>query len=278
MTAPAVKSIREWLAASREEGLPAAEAEWLLGHCLRQSRAGLYARPEREVPTPAARVYRALTEARLRGEPIAYLLGEREFWSIPLGVGPGALIPRPETETLVEWALELPLPPDATVADLGTGTGAIAIALATERPRWRVLALENSPSALALAERNIRRQGCGNIDLRPSDWYSGLGGECLHAVISNPPYIPEGDPHLTQGDLRFEPLCALRGGKDGLDAIRRIIAEAPRHLRPSGWLLLEHGFNQAPSVRDLLTAKGFTHITTRRDLAGHERVSGGSLG
>lgn len=255
---------------------PRLEAQLLLAHTLGQSRSHLHAWPERVLSDDERHVFEALLARRLGGEPIAYLTGKREFWSLTLHVGSGVLIPRPETEQLVECALIL-LPPDQAVrvADLGTGSGAIALALASERPQAQIIATDTSSIALAMARDNARRLGLGRIEFRTSDWFQALGGERFDLIVSNPPYIPEDDPHLLLGDLPAEPRNALSSGADGLDAIRRIVANARQHLCPGGWLLLEHGFDQGAAVRDLLNTGGYAAVKTQRDLGGRERVTQG---
>lgn len=259
---------------SNPTAAPRAEAEILLAHTLGLSRAQLWARPEAAVAPAAADTARALMWRRAAGEPVAYLVGCRAFWTIELEVGPAVLIPRPETELLVEQALAL-LPASATacVADLGTGSGAIALALAAERPRWQIVATDASGEALALARRNAARLRL-TVDLRQGDWAGALRpGETFALIASNPPYVAEGDPHLAEGDLPWEPATALTAGADGLDAIRQIASAALAHLHPGGWLLLEHGAQQGPAVRTILAAAGFAGIGTVHDLAGLERVT-----
>ena len=254
------------------------EAERLLAHVLERPRAWLYAWPEHQ-PTPAQRAeFERLLAARVDGAPVAYLLGRRAFWTFDLEVTPAVLIPRPETELLVERALaRLPADIPLAIADLGTGSGAIALAIARERPLARVLATDIDTETLAVASGNARRLGLGNVAFAQGDWCAALGDACFDLIASNPPYIEAVDPHLAQGDLRHEPSRALASGADGLDAIREIIAATPRHLRPAGWLLLEHGHDQAQRVRGLLAAQGFEHVASALDLAGHERVSCGRL-
>lgn len=255
---------------------PQLEAQILLGHALGRDRSWLYAWPE-SVPAPeeAAR-FEQLLGQRVAGRPVGHLTGRREFWSLDLRVSPDTLIPRPETEQLVEIALALGLPHDARVLDLGTGCGAIALALAVERPHWRITALDRSPAALEVARSNARDLGLGNVQFLCSDWFAALGREVrFDLIVSNPPYVADGDPHLGRGDLRFEPRQALVGGSDGLVDVRRIIGDAPGHLRAGGWLWLEHGFDQATAVAAMLAAAGFGQVTLRRDLAGLERHSGG---
>ncbi|WP_425608254.1 peptide chain release factor N(5)-glutamine methyltransferase [Thermomonas flagellata] len=246
----------------------------LLAHALGQSASWLYAHADAIVAAPVAAAYRTLLARRQAGEPVAYLTGRQGFWSLDLEVGPATLIPRPETERLVELALQR-LPADAplALADLGTGSGAIALALACERPRARIVATDASGEALAVARRNAQRLGLGRVEFRQGDWLAPLAGERFDLIASNPPYIERGDPHLAQGDLRFEPPAALASGADGLDALRAIVREAGRHLQPRGWLLLEHGWRQGAAVRALLQAAGFAEVATERDLEQRERVT-----
>lgn len=253
-----------------------AEAEILLAHALGRPRTWLFAWPEFEPGAGAEAAFRALVEARRGGRPIAYLTGRRGFWSLELEVTPAVLIPRAETERLVELALErIPRERPVAVADLGTGSGAVALALARERPLASVLATDASAEALAVAESNARRLGLGNVGFAQGDWCAALGERRFDLIVSNPPYIVAGDPHLARGDLRHEPLSALAAGADGLDAIRAIVATAPEHLEAGGWLLLEHGWNQGEAVRGLLVAAGFVTVETAQDLAGRDRVSSG---
>ncbi|MBX3701287.1 MAG: peptide chain release factor N(5)-glutamine methyltransferase [Dokdonella sp.] len=250
------------------------EAALLLAQVLAKPRAWLAAWPE-YAPDPTQRArFAALVEARARGEPVAYLLGWRGFWTFDLQVSPAVLIPRPETELLVELALErLPRAAASHIADLGTGSGAIAIALARERPRASVLATDASADALAVARANAARLAAHGVGFAQGHWCEALGTARFDMIVANPPYIAAGDAHLAQGDLRFEPVAALASGADGLDAIRTIITQAPRHLLADGWLLLEHGHDQGAAVRALLAAAGCREVATVRDLAGNERVS-----
>ena len=250
------------------------DAEWLLAHVLGRPRSWLFAHSGDPVPTAAALRFASLSARRQAGEPVAYLTGTQGFWTLDLEVSPATLIPRPETELLVELALAR-IPPDAAarIADLGTGTGAIALAIARERPRARVIATDASDAALAVARRNGLRNRVANVEFREGDWLAPVAGERFGLIASNPPYIAEGDPHLCEGDLRFEPPTALSSGSDGLVAIRRIVRDAPAHLAAGGWLLLEHGWDQGEPVRALLAQAGFIEVETARDLEGRDRVS-----
>lgn len=252
---------------------PRLDAELLLAHALGQSRSYLRTWPEREPDAAQCAAFAALLERRRAGEPVAYLLGRQGFWSLDLEVAPHTLIPRPDTELLVETALALGPGGPARVLDLGTGTGAIALALACERPAWQVLGVDRVSEAVQLAERNRARLGLGNARFVESVWFSALVGEHFALIVGNPPYIAADDRHLSEGDVRFEPASALVAGEDGLDDIRRIVAEAPEHLEAGGWLLLEHGYDQAEAVRALFAARGFAAVESRRDLGGHQRIT-----
>ncbi|TBW06511.1 peptide chain release factor N(5)-glutamine methyltransferase [Azotobacter chroococcum subsp. isscasi] len=256
---------------------PRLDAEWLLAAALGKPASYLRTWPEREVPAEVAARFAADLARRRAGEPVAYILGRQGFWSLDLEVAPATLIPRPDTELLVETALALLPASDAAVLDLGTGTGAVALALAAERPAWRLTGVDRVAEAVGLAERNRRRLGLGNAAFLQSDWFSALDGRRFALIASNPPYIAADDPHLVLGDVRFEPASALVAGADGLDDIRLIVTQAPEHLESGGWLLLEHGFEQAAAVRELLNARGFVSVESRRDLGGHERISLGRL-
>ncbi len=273
------------------------EVQCLLQHVLVATRGWLLARPEHRLSEPEQTHYDKLLLCRLRGEPIAYLLGEREFFGLNFKVTPATLIPRPETELLVELALQripekLPSPPthfllgedgreagrgcDFRLLDLGTGSGAIALSIAHSRPDVEVLACDNSAAALDVARENAQRLGIANVAFMHSDWYGAFDAQRFNLIVSNPPYVAATDPHLAQGDLRFEPSSALASGDDGLRDTCHIVAHAQAHLEPGGWLLLEHGHDQATQVRQLLHQAGFSEIFSARDLAGIERVSGGS--
>ncbi|MEH6433503.1 peptide chain release factor N(5)-glutamine methyltransferase [Massilia sp. DD77] len=261
-----------------QQGLPLdpLENRILLCHALQLPRVALITQSERALTSEEAGRLAGLVQRRLDGEPIAYIVGEREFFGLPFRVTPAVLIPRPDTELIVELALER-LPAQARLLDMGTGSGAIAVAVAHTRPDALVTALDLSADALEVAQANAAANGARVRFLR-SDWYAALGGERFGLIASNPPYIASSDRHLGEGDLRFEPAGALTDHADGLSALRIIIDGAPAHLEPGGWLLLEHGYDQAEDVRVLLAARGFTEVRSWRDLAGIERVSGGRAG
>ena len=255
---------------------PLLDAQILLAHVLDHDRSWLYAHPDHRPNTVECAEFERLLKRRQSGEPVAHLTGRREFWSLPLRVDQNTLVPRPETEHLVEAALALDLPDDARVLDLGCGSGAIALALAKERPAWRITATDVSEQALGLASNNAQTLGLGDVRFAEGQWFDAVSpNELFDLIVSNPPYIANGDPHLEQGDLRFEPRSALVSGEDGLDDIRIIVAKAKTHLRPGGWLWLEHGYEQGGQVTDLLRQHGYDRPSHRRDLAGHLRCSGG---
>lgn len=256
---------------------PRLDAEILLCHTLDKPRAWLFAWPEFEPSAAEVERYTLLLQRRAAGVPVAYLTGTRDFWTLSLAVNEDTLIPRPETETLVSWALELALPESAAVLDLGTGTGAIALALASERAGWQVTAVDRSAAALDVARANAQACGQPRIEFLLSDWFSSLGPRRFDLLVGNPPYIAADDPHLALGDVRFEPSQALVATLGGLSDLAHIAKTAPAHLQPGGWLLLEHGFEQGREVRELLKASGFMAIETRRDLAGQERITGGRI-
>ncbi len=254
------------------------EAALLLAHVLGVSDAWLVAHRDDAVEASRAAAFDALLRRRANGEPVAYLTGVRGFHALDLQVSPAVLIPRPETELLVDLALQrIPAEAECAVADLGTGSGAIALAIARARPRAEVLATDASAAALQVARGNAARLAIGNVAFAAGDWCAALGDRRFHVIVSNPPYVPEGDPHLGKGDPRFEPRAALASGADGLDAIRILVRDARRHLHPDAWLLLEHGFDQGAAVRDLLTRHAYVEVFTACDLGGHERASGGRL-
>jgi release factor glutamine methyltransferase len=251
---------------------PRLDAEILLGKVLGMSRAALIAHDADALADHSERTYAQLLDRRRAGTPVAYLTGTREFWSLTLSVAPGVLVPRPETETLVEQALRL-AERDAcrTVLDLGTGSGNIALALAAERPRWSVMAVDRSPLALQVARQNAASLDIRNVDWRLGSWFDGLHGQRFDLIVSNPPYVAGDDPALAR--LAAEPAEALTPGRTGLEALAAIIAEAPAHLNERGWLLLEHGWDQAPSVAALLSRRGMHGIRTVADVAGCQRVT-----
>jgi len=252
------------------------DAEILLAAAWRRSRSELLAHAGDPVPPEVAARFAADCARRAAGEPVAYLLGRREFWSLEFEVGPAVLVPRPETEQLVERVLARVTAPEARVADLGTGSGAIAIALAHERPQWQVTGSDASAEALTVARRNGARLVADRVEWLSGDWFAPYAARRFDAIASNPPYIA-GDDAVLHGDgLRFEPRQALSPGGDGLGALTTLINGAPGHLVPGGWLLLEHGTSQGKTLRDALVARGFAHVTSHRDLAGHERVTEGS--
>ena len=254
---------------------PRHEAEILLGAALGQSRAYLIAHPERPVlDCEATDRYEAHVTRRAHGEPIAYILGEKEFWSLPIAVEPSVLVPRPETELVVERALtHLPAGEPLDVLDLAAGSGAIALAIASERPQCRVVGTDVSTEAVSLAIVNAARLGLERVEFHVGSWFEPVRGRRFDLVASNPPYIAEGDSRVEPGVRRYEPHAALYSGPTGLEALARIAGEAPRHLKPGGWLVLEHGDLQGEAVRELLAAAGFASIATHRDLGGCERCT-----
>ena len=247
------------------------EVQMLLQHVLKVSRAWLLAHPEQVLDEAQAGAYAALLRRRLQGQPIAYILGEREFFGLNFKVTPATLIPRPETELLVELALQrMPTRGGFRVLDLGAGSGAIALSIAHARPEAEVVAVDASEAALQVARENTARLGIHNASFLQSDWFSALDGQRFDLIVSNPPYV-------AAGDVRFEPISALASGADGLDDIRRIVAQAGSHLESGAWLLLEHGYDQAAAVRALLQRNGFSDVFSAKDIAGIERVSCGIL-
>ncbi len=254
------------------------EVQLLLQQVLGVSRAYLLGHPEQIPDATQTADYRALLKRRLQGEPLAYILGEREFFGLVFKVTPATLIPRPDTELLVELALQrIPAAAEARVLDMGTGSGAIALAIAHERRTATVLGVDASAAALEVAQENAQASGLNNVRFLQSNWFSALAGQRFELIVANPPYIASGDAHLSQGDVRFEPASALASGADGLDDIRHIVSHARPHLQPGGWLLLEHGYDQAARVRTLLLEAGLDAVFSARDLAGIERVSGGRI-
>ena len=267
----------------RASPLPALEARILLGHALGWRRTELITRADNPLEPTQVAAFRELETRRVAGEPIAQLIGLREFFGLEFDVTRDVLIPRPETELLVETAVQAleEHPARSRVLDLGTGTGAIAVSIAWSRPDARVWAVDRSAEALSVARRNAvkllepKRPG-GDLQFAQSDWYAALDASLtFEVIVSNPPYIASGDPHLSQGDLRFEPRGALTDEADGLSAIRAIVAGAPSRLAPNGVLWMEHGYDQAEAVRAILVAQGFADVRSECDLAGIERISGG---
>lgn len=271
------QSIKNLLTVAREKlaGSPAArfEAEILMAHVLETTRSFLYANPEMELPDSRSDAFKQLIKQRAQGQPIAYLTESSEFWSLPLKVNPAVLIPRPDTERLVEVALsKTPRNADWRIADLGTGSGAIALAIASERPKCEIHATDISAAAIEVALENASRLGFGHVHFHCGSWSEPLRGK-FHLVVSNPPYIDANDPHLASGDLRFEPRNALCPGADGLSAIREISLLAKAMLVDGGWLMLEHGWKQGPATRHALQEAAYTRLETLQDLQGHDRVT-----
>lgn len=266
-------TVRQALAQS---GLVPVDAKVLLAHVLGRNRAWLAAHEPDPLTREQADEFAALVRRRVAGEPVAYLTGRREFWGLTLVVSPDVLIPRPETETLVEFALsKLPSDRPARVLDLGTGSGAIALALAHDRPRAEVLATDRSEAALAVARSNALRLDLRNVSFCAADWYSGVPASSWDLIVSNPPYIGAVDPHLREGDLRYEPGAALSPGVDGHSALRTIVAGARQRLVKGGWLAVEHGHDQSQAVQALFRDAGFAGVVALRDLAGILRVAAG---
>ena len=276
-------SLRETCAAAQSQlinslGLEASdarlEAQLLLQTAAHKNRAWLIAHEGEALTDSIAQAFEALLKRRLQGEPIAYILGMREFYGLNLMVNQDTLIPRPDTETLVDAALaKIPNDAAASILDLGTGSGAIALALALHRPQANVIAADASLAALKMAEKNAQALAIHNVEFVLSDWFSQIPQQQFDLIISNPPYIEQNDIHLSLGDLRFEPLSALASGLDGLDDIRHIIEHSLLYLKPQGWLMLEHGYNQATQVADLMAETGLIDIVTLQDLGGNNRVT-----
>ena len=259
------------LEAITSSGIDAREARLLLAEVCGFSQASLAASPEQDIPFAVENAFFELTKKRLNGEPVAYILGRKEFYGLELSVNPSVLIPRPETELLVDLALERK---PASMLDLGTGSGAIALAVKFNRPETRVVAVESDLSALMTAKRNAAKLNL-EIDFRHGRWFQSLAGERFELIVANPPYVAAGDPHLA--DLRYEPQSALVSGADGLEAIKEIVRRVGAFLLPGGWLLLEHGIGQDQAVRELLAAAGLESVASWPDLAGIARISGGKL-
>jgi len=265
---------------------PRVDAEVLMEFATGRSRTWLYTWGDSECPTWEHARFDALIAARAQGQPVAYLTGEREFWGLPLATSPTTLIPRPDTETLVEAALARASTPTGRLLDLGTGTGAIALAFASEKPDWQVVGVDVRPEAVALAADNARTLNITNATFLVSDWFSAFTlsspsasspGSTFEIIVSNPPYIAADDPHLGQGDVRFEPRSALVAEADGMADLLHLITTAQAFLSPGGWLVLEHGYQQAPSVRQALKLAGYQSVESVQDMGGHERVTLGYL-
>lgn len=253
-----------------------ADALTLLSHCLKQNKTWLFAHPESSLSENQDNEFRDLIKRRESGEPVAHLVGNRDFWSLNLKVSSHTLIPRPETELVVEAALDLTGPAKRRVLDLGTGTGAIALALAIERPEWEIIGTDISDEILSLARDNQAAHNIKNVRWAKGPWYDALTPEMsekFDLIVSNPPYIREADPHLSQGDVRFEPGSALSSGPEGMDDLKIIVSESTRYLQPGGYLLVEHGYDQGETLREMFKLAGFSLIETLKDLAGHERVT-----
>ena len=264
-----VRQAQQW---AQQQGLEALDADLLLAFVLGKSRTWLFTWPERELNDDQQKRFGDLIQRRLNGEPVAHILGTREFWSLPLKVNASTLIPRPDTETLVETILNRFDQPSLRVADLGTGTGAIALALASERPRWSISAYDVQPDAVALAQENAHQLGLP-VTVGQSHWCDALADRSLDLLVSNPPYIAADDVHLQQGDVRFEPRSALVAAEDGLADIRILIEQGRRVLAPGGWLFLEHGWTQGEAVRKCFERQGYGSIATVQDMGSQDRVT-----
>ena len=267
------RTITQTLAAAQ---LDPVDARALLRHVLGVDAAYLIANSTQVLSDTQSEYFAALTARRGASEPVAYIVGRREFFSLEFEVTPAVLIPRPETELLVEFALDkVASDGESRILDLGTGSGCIAISIVKHRPRTRVVAVDSSAAALAIARENAQLHAVTNLDFMQGDWFSALAGRRFDVIVANPPYVAASDSHLKQGDPRFEPAAALIGGADGLECIRLIVAAAPSYLSRSGWLAFEHGYDQAVSCRRLLADAGYSEVFSRADLAGIERISGG---
>ena len=249
------------------------DAQVLLLHILQKPRSYLFTWPEHALSNEQQSQFNVFLQRRLKGEPVAHITGLREFWSLSLEVNATTLIPRPDTETLVECALNMAMPDTAKVLDLGTGTGAIALALGSEMPSWQIVAVDRVTEAVALANKNQQRLGINNVDVKQSNWFSALQGERFNLIVTNPPYIEQDDIHLNQGDVRFEPLSALVADDAGMSDIKQIITQSRDYLLSSGYLLIEHGFEQAEAVRHLFKEMAFINIKTVKDFGNNDRVT-----
>jgi release factor glutamine methyltransferase len=261
---------------ARASSSPRLDAELLLEHVTGLARSSFHATPERELPAQAGWAFQQLVTRRLKGEPIAYIRGQQEFWSLLFEVTPAVLIPRPETELAVERILaHTAADSTAALADIGTGSGAIALAAASERRQMRVVATDVSAPALEVAVRNAARLQIATVDFRRGSWFAPLDDEGFQIIASNPPYVAENDPDLAAHVRRYEPTTALIAGQSGIEALKLLVEGAPAYLHSGGWLILEHGWKQGPDVCDLLVRRGFAHVRSHADLAGHERVTEG---
>lgn len=252
---------------------PSIDVKVLLGFCLNQNQTYLMTWPERRLSHEQWQQYQTYITKRAKGEPVAHITGFRDFWTLTLSVNPHTLIPRPETELLVETALDLCQQKDLHVLDLGTGTGAIGLALAKENGSWKVLGCDVVDDAIALAKDNAARNSVNNIEFIQSDWFEKVPSDQFDLIVSNPPYIESSNHYLSQGDVRFEPRSALVSGDNGLADIKRITVEAERYLRNGGWLILEHGHKQGLATREILVNNGYKCVSTKQDLAGHDRIT-----
>jgi len=268
-----LKTAEEKLSAVSDS--PRLDAEILLVTVLKKDRSYFRAFPEVIPDNSQQQAFQNLLEKRIEGQPIAHITGKREFWSLNLSVNKHTLIPRADTEILIEFILEQFSHDKLSVADLGTGTGAIALALASEKPGWQIIATDRSEQALKIARSNAKQLSLNNIDFKTGSWFDALEDECFDLIVSNPPYITAEDPHLALGDVRFEPITALASGEDGLDDIRLLITEAITHIKSDGWLILEHGYDQKEAVRQLFDKAGYQQITQRNDYGNNPRMTAG---
>lgn len=249
------------------------DAQVLLLHILQKPRSYLFTWPDKTLTSEQQLTFEHFCKRRLNGEPVAHITGQREFWSLPLEVNATTLIPRPDTETLVEQALAMAVPESAKVLDLGTGTGAIALALGSEMPNWQITAVDRVADAVALASRNQQRLAIHNVQVKQSNWFSALKNQQFNLIVTNPPYIEQDDKHLNEGDVRFEPLSALVAEEAGMADIKQIITQSRDYLLSSGYLLIEHGFEQGEAVRNLFNQMAFINVKTVKDLGNNDRVT-----
>lgn len=278
VTSNSIESLLQWatellIASEHSTDSPQLDARILLAHCLSKNTTYLMTWPEIVVSQAHELAFKELISLRKEGRPVAHLVGYKDFWSVSLEVNSHTLIPRPETELLVEHALQLDLSDNAKVLDLGTGTGAIAIALASEKPKWQVTGIDKVEQAVTLARRNAARNGTEQVIFEKSDWFEQIGNQKFDLIVSNPPYVESTSPYLSQGDVRFEPLSALTAGEDGMLDIEAIIPNSLAHLLPGGWLSIEHGFNQAEKMRACFQKHGFININLLIDLNDLPRVT-----